>query len=78
MRLVEVIGAMRNRTKVKRRKAYVSGVRRPAALKPDIRLGACVLATVLHRVPRSYPGRPLGLRSGGKPAAVITENERTR
>lgn len=74
---MEVLDAVPNRAKAKRRKAYVRGVNRPTAAKPNICRSACVLATGWHEVPRSYLGRPLGLR-GVKARAVAIENERTR
>ena len=71
---MEVEGAVMNRTQVKRRKAQTLGKSGPSAAKSDIRRQGCVVVTVYHEAPCSYPGRSLGLRRKG----VATEDERTR
>jgi hypothetical protein len=75
-RLVEVVGAARNRAKAKHRKARVPWVSQPSVAKPDVcqtaeRIGDGVRAKL--SVP--YPGRPAGLRGM---TAVAAEDERTR
>ncbi len=74
--LVEVYCEMRNRTRVKRRKAGDSGVSSLPAAKPDIRRGAFVLATVSHEIPCSYPGRSPGLHAV-ETVMVVGKDERT-
>jgi len=74
-RLVEAVGATRNRAKAKRRKVHTSWVSRSLAAKPEICWStACIGDGVRVKFCVPYPGRSAGLRGD----TVATENERTR
>ena len=75
-RLMEVVGAARNRAKAKHRKARAPRVSQPPVAKPEFcqtaeRIGDGV--RVKLSVP--YPGRPAGLRGT---TTVIAKDESTR
>lgn len=74
-RLVEVVGAARNRAKAKHRKARVPWVSQPSVVKPDVcQTAECIGDGVRVKLSDPYLGRPAGLRGD----AVAAENERTR
>jgi len=62
---MEVVGAVPNRTKVKRRKACVPRVSRPTAAKPISVGRACVLATESARSFVLLPGETSRLPPAG-------------
>ncbi len=75
---MEVVGAVPNRTRVKRRKAYVPRVSKPAVAKPGIRRRACVVATESARSSAVLPGEISRLPPRRESRTVVVENERTR
>lgn len=75
-RLVEAVGAARNRAQAKRRKAREPWVSRSLAAKPEVcRSAACIGDGIRVKFCVPYPGRSAGLRAK---SAVAAENERTR
>ncbi len=75
-RLVEAVGATRNRAQAKRRKAYVPWVSRSPAAKPEVCWSVgCIGDGIRVKFCVSYPGRSAGLRAM---STVAAEDERTR
>jgi hypothetical protein len=75
-RLVEAVGATRNRAQAKRRKAYVPWVSRSPAAKPEVCWSVgCIGDGIRVKFCVSYPGRSAGLRVM---STVVAEDERTR
>ena len=74
-RLVEVVGAARNRAKAKHRKALVPRVSQPPVVKPEsVERPGSIGDGVRAKLSDPYSGRPAGFRGD----TVTAKDERTR